>query len=47
MNILDNLEIEIIDSEESRIEKNHFVTEAARVNPSKNVTKDSMRMYLR
>ena len=47
MNILDNLEIEIIDSEESEIEKKRSVAEAAAENPSENVGEDPVRMYLR
>jgi RNA polymerase primary sigma factor len=47
MNILDNLEIEIIDSEESEIEKKRSVAEAAMDNPSENVAEDPVRMYLR
>jgi hypothetical protein len=47
MNILDNLEIEIVDSEEFGIEKNRSIVEAPMDNPSENVTKDFTRIYLR
>jgi RNA polymerase primary sigma factor len=47
MNILDNLEIEIIDSEESEIEKRRSMAEIAASNPSENAGEDPVRMYLR
>jgi RNA polymerase primary sigma factor len=47
MNILDNLEIEIVDSEEFEIEKKRSVAEAAADNPSDNGGEDPVRMYLR
>jgi RNA polymerase primary sigma factor len=47
MNILDNLEIEIVDSEESEIEKRRSLAAAAADNPSENVGEDPVRMYLR
>jgi RNA polymerase primary sigma factor len=47
MNILDNLEIEIVDSEESELEKKRAVIEAATENPSDSAGEDPVRMYLR
>jgi RNA polymerase primary sigma factor len=47
MNILDNLEIEIIDSEESEIEKRRAIADAAINNPGEDVGEDPVRMYLR